>query len=359
METEKRNSRWDFQPSAKQIMIGDVVCLFEGASQPTIMRFCGDLCAIIVIAATSPQMMRGKSEDIRWSTYLQKVNQLRIRKIRKIRCTWNWDKSPGKVPGQDQEEYNTAWSFSDQSKEVWKYALALGDAEEDEKAAGKFQEAMNCYEIACQEGCAVELSADLLSFTSSVDLELMNKRYSQQPLSWAAERSYEAVMGLLIESLNANVDSKDKIGRTAVLFAAAKGQLAAIERLLREKADVNAAAAIGRGRTALQAAAGGGHIAVVEWLLQEKANVNAAAAPAPAIGGGGTALHAAEEGDHPAVIGRLQSFQEQQSSVEHEPKDNWCGKCSHMWKSLSWPHLQTHSRAPVQTGSWWYCVTWS
>jgi hypothetical protein len=29
MKTEKWNSRWGIQPSAKQIIVGDVVCLFE------------------------------------------------------------------------------------------------------------------------------------------------------------------------------------------------------------------------------------------------------------------------------------------------------------------------------------------
>ena len=78
MTTENWNSHWDIQPSAKQIMKEDVVCLFYGASKPTIIRFCENHWTIIVIAATRPRPIRAKGEEVEWSKYLQDADGLWI-----------------------------------------------------------------------------------------------------------------------------------------------------------------------------------------------------------------------------------------------------------------------------------------
>jgi ankyrin repeat protein len=199
-----------------------------------------------------------------------------------------------------QEENKVSQGCLKQIKESWNSALVLGDLEEYEEGERKFQEAMEYYEMASQKKCMIEFSASLLPFTSSVDLDLMNKNYNQPPLFWAAERGYASVVQLFIARLNVDIDFKDTIGRTAIQLAAAKGHLAVVERLLQENADINAAA-VNNGRTALQAAAEGGYLAVVERLLQENAHVNAAAA----VRAGRTALQAAAEGGHLAVVERL------------------------------------------------------
>jgi len=94
MTAEKWNSRWDIQPSAKQIMKEDVVCLFQGASKPTIIRFCEDQWTIVVIAATPPRPIRAKAKEVEWSKYLQDADGLRIRELR---CSWNFDELPNKL----------------------------------------------------------------------------------------------------------------------------------------------------------------------------------------------------------------------------------------------------------------------
>jgi ankyrin repeat protein len=296
MTAENWNSRWDIQPSAKQIMKGDVVCLFQGASKPTIIRFCEDHWTIVVIAATPPRPKRAKGEELEWSKYLQDADGLRVRELR---CSWNLDKSPRKM--SDQEEHNAARGSLDHIIETWNSALVLGDAEEYRKAESKFQEAMENYEMTFRGGRVNECSAGLLWFTSSADLDFMNERYDRSPLIWAAERGYEAVVSLLVGILNGKANFHDKVGQTMLQAAAGGGQLAVVERLLQEKSDVNTAAAEHAGRTALQAAAGGGHLEVVERLLQEKAEVNAAAA----IRDGRTALQAAAGGGYLTVVERL------------------------------------------------------
>jgi hypothetical protein len=84
--TGSRSSHWDLQPSAKQIAIGDAICLFQGTSKPTVIRFCVDHWAVILIAATPPRIVQAGSEDVEWSRYLQNVKSLRTRSFR---CLWN------------------------------------------------------------------------------------------------------------------------------------------------------------------------------------------------------------------------------------------------------------------------------
>jgi ankyrin repeat protein len=294
--TENWTCNWELQPSAKQIMEGDAICLFQGASRPTIIRFCEDRGAVIAIAITPPQIIQAGNEDVQWSGCLQEINRLCTRNFR---CIWDWNKLPGKMPSQ--EENKASQGCLEQIKESWNSALVLGDLEEYEEGERKFQEAMKYYEMASQKKCMIEFSASLLPFTSSVDLDLMNKNYNQPPLFWAAERGYASVVQLFIARLNVDIDFKDTIGRTAIQLAAAKGHLLVLEKILQEGADVNAAAATGRySRTALQAAAGGGHLAVVERLLQENVDINAATGRY-----GRTALQEAAGGGHLAVVERL------------------------------------------------------
>jgi hypothetical protein len=174
MTTEVWNSRWDLQPSAKQIRKEDVVCLFQGASKPTIIRFSEDHWIIIIIAATPPRTIQAKGEDVAWSRYLQNIDRLRIRELQ---CNWNWNKSPRKVP--DQKEHNVARSSPNYIIETWNSALVFGDTEEHRKAERKFHQAMENYEMASREGFVIDFSAGLLWFTGSFDIDFMNKTYSQ------------------------------------------------------------------------------------------------------------------------------------------------------------------------------------
>ncbi|KAK0619569.1 heterokaryon incompatibility protein-domain-containing protein, partial [Immersiella caudata] len=47
---EKQNCRLTFQASAKAVKEGDIICLLQGASRPTIIRLCDDFSTIIIIA---------------------------------------------------------------------------------------------------------------------------------------------------------------------------------------------------------------------------------------------------------------------------------------------------------------------
>ncbi|KAH0559934.1 hypothetical protein GP486_003549 [Trichoglossum hirsutum] len=122
-----------------------------------------------------------------------------------------------------------------------------------------------------------------------------------EPLSRSAGNGHEVVVQLLLERYGVHPDSRDRMGWTALSWAAQNGHIKVVNRLLTAKADVNAAAGAGGGRTALQAAAGGGHLEVVNRLLAANVDVNAAAAGNK----GRIALQAAAEGGHLDVVDRL------------------------------------------------------
>jgi ankyrin repeat protein len=71
----------------------------------------------------------------------------------------------------------------------------------------------------------------------------------------------------------ADVDARDQFGRTRLMLAAARNDLATVKALLAKGADVNATNA--DGYTALMYTASYGNSAMVRFLLDEGANVNA------------------------------------------------------------------------------------
>ena len=62
LEYEKEwGAQWTLQASAKSIRQGDLVCLLQGASKPTIIRTCKDIFTVIKIAVTLQQNVRTES----------------------------------------------------------------------------------------------------------------------------------------------------------------------------------------------------------------------------------------------------------------------------------------------------------
>ena len=96
------------------------------------------------------------------------------------------------------------------------------------------------------------------------------------PLSWAAARGHEAVVQLLIERNDVDVNAKANDGRTPLSWAARNGH-GAVVRLLIERNDVDVNAKdSGYGQTPLLWAARSGHEAVVRLLIERSdVDVNA------------------------------------------------------------------------------------
>ena len=111
-------------------------------------------------------------------------------------------------------------------------------------------------------GAVVKMLLDI----GNVDVE--SKDYSDRtPLSYAAVEGHEAVVKVLLDTGKVDVDSMDTSGRTPLLWAAWKGYEAVVKVLLEiGKADVNLKD--NRGQTPLLCAASEGHEVVVKVLLE-------------------------------------------------------------------------------------------
>jgi ankyrin repeat protein len=105
----------------------------------------------------------------------------------------------------------------------------------------------------------------LLLAADNADVESKD-RDGRTPLSWAAENGHEAVVRLLLATGNVDVEPKDRRGRTPLSWAAEKGHEAVVRLLLATSiVDVKSKDVV--GRTPLSWAAENGHEAVVRLLL--------------------------------------------------------------------------------------------
>uniref|UniRef100_A0A0G4HY28 Uncharacterized protein n=1 Tax=Chromera velia CCMP2878 TaxID=1169474 RepID=A0A0G4HY28_9ALVE len=139
----------------------------------------------------------------------------------------------------------------------------------------------------------------LMWAASKGDTGHMRLRHEQENSS---DHSDTMIVGLLIDS-KATVDVRDEDGKTALMFASSKGHTDIVQKLLdaKAKADIQSRKRgkygdeEGGGDTALACAAKGGHTGTVRVLLDARASVNI-------LGTSGTALmYASHEGHTESV----------------------------------------------------------
>ena len=99
--------------------------------------------------------------------------------------------------------------------------------------------------------------------------------HRRTPLSWAAERGHDIVVGLLLRK-NPNLEARDKsvFERTPLLWAVESGHEKVVELLLEAGADLQNRDT-NWGLTPLAWAAADGHTPIARLLISKKANVNA------------------------------------------------------------------------------------
>lgn len=103
--------------------------------------------------------------------------------------------------------------------------------------------------------------------------EIAGPAISNAPLQMAAGNGdLEQVKELLSKGIDVN--SRDPLGTTALMYAALGGNLEICKFLVEKKADVNAKNE--DGVTALMYASGQGYLPIVEFLIEKGADVNAA-----------------------------------------------------------------------------------
>ena len=257
---ETWSARWTLQSSANSIQPGDLICLLQGASKPTIIRLWKDCFAIIMIAASPLKNTQTGTGDVWWQDHLQSVKIY----TRDILLVWDWKNS--QQTSQDLGKYKTLLqpdnsiskhatteleSSLDDATRSWNVALILEDAEEHEIAQEKFQEAIEGFEKAVEEeypqmlkgqysqtplswtaGNGCNTVVKLLLAKDGIDPDLKESRSGLTPLSRVARNGHEAMVKLLLETGKAEVESKDNYGQTPLLWAAGNGHEAVVRLLL-------------------------------------------------------------------------------------------------------------------------------
>ena len=313
---------WTLQASVKSIKEGDIVCLLQGASRPTIIRLYKDYFAIIVVAVVPLK------ESV--SFQHQDPFQLIKRFPRDFPLVWDWEQLLIEI--QDPEKLSN-WNSFDQATITWNFALILEDLGDYEKAEEIIQEAIKGYEIEFGEkrsmvkirsgltpllwaaGNGHDVIVGLLLAKDSTDPNLKDRGiFIDTPLCLAAENGHEAVVKLLLATGRVDVNLSDFHGFTPLCLAAKNGHEAVIKLLLATgQVDVNLSSS--RSSPPLCLAAKNGHEAVIKLLLATgRVDVN--------LGGSGadfTPLWWAARNGHEGVAKLLLAT----GQVNIDSKDTW------------------------------------
>lgn len=307
------------QTSTTSVRDGDIICLLQGASNPTIIRQRRDHFEVIAIAARPLKKIPVIAGPIHWSTFLQSE----IPFVYDLILIWDWEISLEKL--QHPERYDRVLGCLtelggslERANRIWTVARVLADVRKSKKARKRLQEAVMGYETAfgIQHSDELETEHDLtpLSWAAKnghdavvhlllakddVDPDMKDSQSNRTPLSWAAEKGHETIVQLILSKDDVNPGLKDVSGRTPLSWAAEKGY-ATIVNLLLSTGTIRVDSRDKKARTPLWWAAERGHDNVVELLLQtDKVDVNSEDAPS-----GRTPLSLAVERGHEDGGGR-------------------------------------------------------
>jgi hypothetical protein len=254
---EERKAHWTLHPTAQPIQSGDIICLLQGASKPTVIRLRKEYFIVIMIAA-SP-LENGQTES-----------EIQGRELfdRDFLLVWDWKNSrTSQYISKDESalvqkndwvlEYSKTKVADDLNKvaRMWNVVMILDDLQEYEEAEERLPEAISRLETAFEKA----------------HLHLPKRQYGRAPLSWASKSGHEAFVKLLLKK-GAIVDSVDNNRGTPLSWAAVNGHEAVVKLLLENGAIVDS---VDNNRgTPLLWAAKNGHKAVVKLLLEKGAVVD-------------------------------------------------------------------------------------
>ncbi|KAK4167354.1 ankyrin repeat-containing domain protein [Cladorrhinum sp. PSN259] len=308
---EKPSSHLTFYTSAKAIKQGDVVCLLQGASAPTIIRPSNGFSTIVMVTVPLPNELLKQKASV-------------TGKFIDLLLVWDWDISEGKK--QDNEDYECFISTREatqclvadcdclgvleKAKRSWNFGLLLNRLKRHREAVENIRNAVELYRTGTSlrsvkkagSGHSGRREADKETFRVLDDLLIEDRgmametrcmEYGQTPLSWAVKDGHEAVVRLLLKA-GADTEVQDKNRRTPLSWAAQDGHEAVVRLLLKAGAAIDAYDT--NYRTPLAWAAEEGHEAVVRRLLE------AGAATETKYSGDRTPLSYAAEGGHESVV---------------------------------------------------------
>ncbi|RBA15408.1 hypothetical protein FPRO05_12482 [Fusarium proliferatum] len=378
-----RMSSWAVQASAKNIQAGDIVCILQGASRPTIIRLCHPYWAVVMISVPPTDSIARDGKGIEWSEVLQSVTRFSHRFV----LVWDWEMHPNESLGDQETKYEELMvkemkkgSMTDKLYIIAILAnigFVLQDLERPAEAEKYVRRSLRNFDKALKNvdntnpalnsGCGTKTGAYVVAITEAllgveggwlplrwasedgydltIKLMLENVDPNKQneagrtPLSWASSHGYEALVNLLLGIEIVDPDAKDEKGWTPLLWAASKGHEAIVKLLLdTKKVDPDAKEKPDETRrtrrTPLLLAAEGGHEAVVRMLL----DTNAVDLSASAETGEASLLWAVKNG-HAGVVqlllgtGKIVPDAAEVSEIEDES-----GRTPLMWAANNQHH---------------------
>ncbi|RSL65147.1 hypothetical protein CEP53_003781 [Fusarium sp. AF-6] len=308
------DSRWTLQVSAKSVQVGDVICLVQGASMPTIIRLYNDCWVVVTIAVAPPDDLQAAGRDTK-SGLLRLITTF----PHDFLLVWDWDIYPDEsqdrqdyghfmgasvsrypkaeledrldkvtrlrdiiVVLQDMERHDETWEFIQKAMENFEGVLKImdrlnltrpdhgswrkGDVEKLEGMAGLLIKDKGGWMPLCLAAeSGLEMIVKLLLGPGEVDPHAKDS-HGQKPLSLAILNGHEAIVEMLLGTGKVDPDARDGLGQTPLSLAAENGY-EAIVKLLLNTGQVNPDAQNYDRQTPLSQAAANGHGAVVKLLL--------------------------------------------------------------------------------------------
>lgn len=157
------SSTWKLQASTTRIQVGDIICLLQGASQPTVLRVFGDYCAIIAFAINSEEEKEGGTRNekarercsVPFKGIYEFPNQCLL--------VWDWEASYDQAPvGPSLDRYLDDRALTcikpELADRLTNLGILFGDLAKYDEAIAILVSAVEVYERASRMDCPQALS---------------------------------------------------------------------------------------------------------------------------------------------------------------------------------------------------------
>ncbi|RMJ16109.1 hypothetical protein CDV36_004223 [Fusarium kuroshium] len=220
---EKLRAQHTLHASAKSIQVGDVICLLQGSSTPTIIRVYDDYCAIVAIAISLPNgfiFEEGNRKVLTvftWSNYFSDFGTFSHRCL----LIWDWEKtSRNSYAGKDytcllksqpaKDDTTEQEKLLDEAAGLERLGLVFRDSGQDEEAIKRLQQAFETLNSIPQ--------AEIHHKIATMDnLNMTYKKEGGQKNAAKAER-----LGAMADLLGRRGDyikiTEDNLARVAISF---------------------------------------------------------------------------------------------------------------------------------------------
>ncbi|KAK0701329.1 ankyrin repeat-containing domain protein [Lasiosphaeris hirsuta] len=291
------------QASAKHVQKGDVVCLLEAASKPTVIRLCSSTnhAAVVMLALSLADVERLKPDPnsvpaiIRWPDRLQAVTAFPV----DFDLVWDWDVPQREMQDRDYEHLvggglvathdlgkgagqTTTMNESaplrhlglDRAIRLWRFGLLLNWAGWYQGAAERLSDAVEIYEKA-PNWTPLDWAAEA-GDEATARLLIANRNHgrslswARSPLDLAIVGGHEAVVRLLLGATPIDHGLRNFLDKP-MRQAPKDGYAPFVELLLSEGASAEGQHAWETGPSHIAAEAG--HMAVVKLLLDRGATI--------------------------------------------------------------------------------------